>query len=95
MNADRANAYSLLMDHVRDVGPVKLLDSEQERIRAAADTLVLAATWDEESREAIEDIEALADHLVDSGRWELDRAENLVDAVRACGPDIVPAGHFS
>lgn len=92
MNADRANSYSQLMDLVRDVGQVKFHPDEQERVRGAADILVFAEVWDDEARDALEDVEALADHLVDSGRWELEAAERLVEVVRACGPEAVPAG---
>lgn len=92
MNADRANAYTQLVDLMRDVGQVKLQPEEQERVRSAADVLVFAGVWDDEARDALEDVESLADHLVDSGRWELETAERLVEVVRACGPEAVPAG---
>ena len=41
MTEDRAQSYSRLMEFLRDVGSVKLQPVEQDRVRAAADTLVL------------------------------------------------------
>lgn len=92
MNADRATNYTHLMEYVRDVGPAKLLADEQERLRVAADTLVLSGMWDEEARTAMDDVETLGDHLVETGRWEGESAERLVETVRSVGPEAVPAG---
>ena len=85
MNAERTQAYGRVMKTLADLGPAKLLPAEQERIREAADTLVLSAELDE-ARAAIEDVEALAEHLVASGRWTAERADQLVVDLLACGP---------
>jgi hypothetical protein len=77
---------------LRDVDPVALEADERERIRDAADTLVLAAEHDDATEHALTDVDRLAGSLVDSGRWELDAAERLVAAVAACGPRRVAAG---
>jgi hypothetical protein len=88
---DRAQSYGRLMNLLRHVGPSKLQPDEQERLRDAADTLVLAGTRDAATEDAMADVDRLAGHLVDSGRWELEAAERLVAAVTACGPEPVPA----
>ena len=85
MNAERTQAYGRVMKTLADLGPAKLLLAEQERIREAADTLVLSAELDE-ARAAIEDVEALAEHLVDSGRWTQERADELLADMLGCGP---------
>jgi hypothetical protein len=37
------------------------------------------------------DVDSLAEHLVASGRWSDDRAQQLVDDLMACGP-VTPVG---
>jgi hypothetical protein len=76
------------MRTLEDMGPAKLLDSERERIRAAADTLFFAEDLgvDAEAREAVSDITALARHLVESGRWIDESARTLLQDVLATGP---------
>ena len=59
--------------------------SEQERIREAADNLIFAADLDE-ARASLIDVEELAEHLVASGRWTTERAEELASDLIACGP---------
>jgi hypothetical protein len=85
MTSERTQAYGRVVKTLEDVGPAKLQPAEQDRIRDAADTLIFAADLDE-ARAALEDIDALAEHLVGSGRWTSDRAEQLVSDVLACGP---------
>jgi hypothetical protein len=87
MTANRANAYAAVMTILRDVGGVKLLTHEQERIRNAADELVLAADPDKGllSRLAIDDVIDLVDDLVEAERWLPESAEMLVTLVAACG----------
>jgi hypothetical protein len=85
MTSERTQAYGRVLRTLEDVGPTKLHDSEQERIRDAADTLIFAATL-EEAREALADIDALAEHLVATGRWTEERAADLAQDVLACGP---------
>ena len=40
----------------------------------------------EETRAVMEDIDALAEHLVASDRWSEERARQLVEDLLACGP---------
>ena len=51
----------------------------------AADSLIFAVDLDE-AREALADVEALTEHLVATGRWTAERAEQLGDDLLACGP---------
>ncbi len=85
MNSDRTQAYGRVVKTIDELGPAKLLDAEQTRIRDAADTLIFAADLDE-ARASLEDVDALAEHLVDSGRWSDERAKLLVEDILACGP---------
>jgi hypothetical protein len=85
MTSERTQAYGRVLHTLEDVGPTKLHDSEQERIREAADTLIFAATLGE-AREALADIDALAEHLTASGRWSQERATELVQDLLGCGP---------
>ena len=86
MNSDRTQAYGRIVKTLEDLGPAKLLDTEQVRIRDAADTLIFASDADHDVLAAVEDVRALADHLVESGRWTEERAAKLVDDLGACGP---------
>jgi hypothetical protein len=85
MTSERTKAYGRVVRTLEEVGPAKLLPTEQERIREAADALIFAAGADD-ARAAIEDVEALAEHLVGSGRWTAERTQQLVDDLMACGP---------
>jgi hypothetical protein len=85
MNSERTQAYGRVLRTLEDVGPTKLHESEQERIREAADTLIFAAGL-EEARPALADIDTLSEHLVGSGRWTEERANQLVHDLLACGP---------
>ena len=85
MNSERTQAYGRVIRTLEDVGPTKLHESEQERVRNAADTLIFASSL-EEAREVLEDIDALADHLAATGRWSEERAGELAQDILACGP---------
>jgi hypothetical protein len=85
MTSERTQAYGRVVKTLDDLGPSKLLDAEQRRIREAADSLIFAADLDE-ARAALEDISALSEHLVESGRWSDTMADRLVDDLLACGP---------
>jgi hypothetical protein len=85
MNSDRTQAYGRVVKTLEEIGPTKLLDAEQTRIREAADTLIFAADLDE-ARASLEDVDALAEHLVTTGRWSDERAKLLVEDILACGP---------
>jgi hypothetical protein len=85
MTSERTQAYGRVLRTLEDVGPTKLHDSEQERIRDAADTLIFAASL-EEAGTALADVRALAEHLVASGRWSEERSAELAQDILACGP---------
>ena len=85
MTSERTQAYGRVIRTLEDVGPTKLHESEQERVRNAADTLIFASTL-EEAREVLEDIDTLAEHLVATGRWTDERASELAQDILACGP---------
>jgi hypothetical protein len=76
------------MKTLEDIGPTKLLESEQQRIRYAADNLIFSTdlNTDVEACDALEDVAALCRTLVESGRWEQATAVRLVDDVCECGP---------
>jgi hypothetical protein len=76
------------MKTLEDVGPSKLLDGEQQRIRYAADNLIFSAdlATDVEALDALEDIESLCRTLVETGRWEEVSATRLAEDVYQCGP---------
>jgi hypothetical protein len=85
MTSERTQAYGRVVKTLDDLGPAKLQTAEQDRIREAADTLIFAAE-PEEARAALENIEALAEHLVASGRWTPERAQQLLEDLAECGP---------
>ena len=85
MTSDRTQAYGRVVKTLDDLGPAKLQPTEQDRIREAADTLIFAAEPDE-ARTALEDVEELTEHLVASGRWTSERAQELLQNLTACGP---------
>ena len=92
MNHERAHAYKRVMQTLEDLGPSKLQDGEQDRIRYAADNLIFSRDLNEDlaARDALEDVERLCRALVDSGRWQEATAAQLGDDVSQCGP-VVPA----
>jgi hypothetical protein len=91
MNAERTQAYGRVIKTLDDLGPAKLQPAEQERIRDAADTLIFAADL-EEARATLADVDALAEHLVASGRWTSERADQLVSDLLACAGNTGPEG---
>ncbi len=86
MTSERTQAYGRIVKTLEEIGPVKLLASEQERIRDAADILIFASGPDDHVVAALDDVRALADHLVETGRWTEERALLLVDDISATGP---------
>jgi len=83
----RAQAYGRVVQLLDELGPAKLNAAEQDRVRAAADTLLFAEDpRDEPSADALADIEELTRHLTGTGRWSDERARRLLDDVTACGP---------
>jgi hypothetical protein len=85
MNSERTQAYGRIVRTLEELGPAKLQPAEQQRIRDAADTLIFASGL-EEARAVLEDVDALAEHLVASDRWSEERAKQLVEDILACGP---------
>jgi hypothetical protein len=85
MNTERTQAYGRVVKMLEDLGPTKLQPAELDRVRDAADTLIFASGIDE-TREAMADIDSLAEHLVASDRWSDERAKQLVEDLLACGP---------
>jgi hypothetical protein len=85
MTSERTQAYGRVIHTLEDVGPTKLHESEQERIRHAADTLIFATSL-EEAQEVLGDVEGLAEHLASTGRWSEERAAELAQDILACGP---------
>ena len=85
MNTERTQAYGRVVKTLEDLGPTKLQPAETARVRDAADTLIFATDL-EEARDAMVDVDELAEHLVTSDRWSEERARQLVDDLLACGP---------
>ena len=85
MNSERTQAYGRVIKTLEDLGPAKLQPAEQDRIRDAADTLIFAAGFDA-ARAAMEDVDALVEHLIASGRWTPERAQELLQDLLGCGP---------
>ena len=92
MSPERTQAYGRVMHTLNELGPSKLLNEEQDRIREAADALIFASDLiaDPEALEAIADVESLCASLVQSGRWTEITAARLVKDMRECGPAPVP-----
>jgi hypothetical protein len=86
LTSERTQAYTRVVRTLDDLGPTKLQPGEQERIREAADTLIFSETIETTEHAAIADVMALVDHLVESGRWAAERAEELRDDLLGCGP---------
>ena len=88
MSPERSNAYRRVMKTLEDVGPSKLLEQEQQRIRYAADNLVFSRDLenDVEAQLALLEVESLCRTLVESGRWEQVTAARLADDLYQCGP---------
>ena len=90
MTSDRSKAYGRVMRTLADLGPSKLLPTEQERLREAADTLLFAESVDADGlRAATDDAYDLVEHLVDCGRWSGEHARRLAGDLAACGPIVV------
>ena len=87
MSPERTQAYKRVLRTLSDLGPTKLLDGEQDRVRTAADTLIFCSgRADEQTGDALADIDDLCRDLVASGRWEQATAEGLARDLRDCGP---------
>jgi hypothetical protein len=93
MSPNRTQAYRRVIHTLRELGPSKLLNGEQDRIRTAADNLIFSSDLSEDvaAQEALEDAGRLCRALVESGRWESVTATRLADDLAACGPEPEPA----
>jgi hypothetical protein len=89
MTSERSLAYGRVMKTLEDLGPAKLHDLERQRIRNAADTLLFASPDEPPAFDAVTDIEHLALHLMESGRWTAESARKLADDVAGCGPELL------
>lgn len=87
MTSERSQAYGRVMQTLAELGPSKLLATEQERLRQVADTLLFCEAA-AAGREAMRDGDALLDGLVSSGRWTQERARRLADDLAGCGPQL-------
>jgi hypothetical protein len=76
------------MQTLDELGPSKLLEGEQDRIRAAADSLIFSSDFHEDvaAQEALDDVARLCRALVESGRWEQVTAGRLAGDLAECGP---------
>ena len=92
MSPDRSQAYRRVMHTLDELGPSKLLDEEQDRIRHAADNLIFASDLEQDgsTQAALDDAGRLCRSLVESGRWEKVTAARLSHDLRACGPETKP-----
>jgi hypothetical protein len=88
MSPERTSAYRRVTQTLAELGPSKLWDGEQDRIRYAADTLIFCSGLpaDEAARNALADAELLVHDLVESERWTQPTADRLLGDLRACGP---------
>jgi hypothetical protein len=88
MNPERVQAYRRVVEILDELGPSKLLNEEQERIRLAADNLIFSRNLEQDAaaQESLLDVEYLCERLVDSGRWEQVTATRLADSIAQCGP---------
>lgn len=93
MTSQRAHAYARVIRSLDDSGPAELLPRERQRVRNAADALLFCREprADIEASLAVADLLELHDHLVGTGRWTRQRAEQLTDDIWACGPGLLAA----
>ncbi len=92
MTPERSHAYRRVLHTLDELGPTKLQDGEQDRVRLAVDSLIFVRdlTEDPAAGAALEDIGRLCHDLVESGRWEQVTAMRLFDDVSHCGPNRMP-----
>ena len=89
MSPERTHAYRRVINTLNELGPSKLLDGEQDRIRLAADNLIFSSDLlEHEAREALEDAQSLCNALVESGLWEQVTANRLAHDLYECGPGL-------
>ena len=88
MTSDRARAYGQLMATLREAGPAKLHPDELALIREAADVLLFCDDLEQASdaHDLLGEVITVAEGLVSSERWTVERLERLIDDLAACGP---------
>lgn len=88
MSPERTQAYRRVLQTLRDLGPSKLLNDEQDLIRCAADSLIFSSdlTEDVEAQLALTDSDLLLKTLVESDRWTQATANRLAADLHGCGP---------
>ena len=88
MTRDRSTAYGRVVQTIREIGPAKLFPREEACVRHAADALLFSAdlVGDPEALNALGDVMALVDNLVDADRWTPERGRRLLDDIWTCGP---------
>ena len=85
MTGERAAAYMRVIGIVDNAS--ELLESERAQLRSAADALIFAIAPGVETAQGLAEARAVGHALVDSRRWSRSRADELLAAVRACGPE--------
>jgi len=88
MTEERSLAYGRVMTVVAADGDLR--PNEIALLRHAADALLFAAEPGADTAQALSETQAVSLALVDSGRWNVHRAGDLMTAVRACGPEGLP-----
>jgi hypothetical protein len=85
---ERAEAYARVIKHLDDLADAKLHADEQAVVREAADSLLFASDLQSDplAEQALLELYALTDRMVDADRLTLERAGRLVREVEACGP---------
>jgi hypothetical protein len=70
------------------MGPSKLNAGEQDIVRDAADGLFFCEdlSTDTHARDALAELRALTERLVEADRWLPETAQRLIDDIEGCGP---------
>jgi RecJ-like exonuclease len=86
----RAQAYKHVMAQIDALSGAKLHGDEQAVVREAADSLIFTHDLraDPAAEQALVDLYALADRMVEAERITRERAGELVRSVEACGPAL-------
>lgn len=92
MTPERTQAYGRVMHTLAALGPAKLLTSEEEVLRTAADELILAPEDSATALQALHEAQELLVFLVEVERWTGLTSSVLADDLEACGP-FTPVSH--
>jgi hypothetical protein len=86
----RAQAYKRVMAQLEGLSQAKLHADEQAVVREAADSLLFTHDLraDPAAEQALVELYALTDRMVDAERITRERAGELVRGVEACGPAL-------